>query len=109
MHYWQVPRLGSFMAVPLVYKSCLNIESFDKAVEDFVKYKDEVSAQKEEMRVFELAQVTLTNEKLALNEIYVPEEREWPEILTPVVEHVLQKFVICVDSLGQDRTFTDDQ
>jgi len=35
MHYWQVPRLGSFMAVPLVYKSCLNIESFDKTVEDF--------------------------------------------------------------------------
>lgn len=29
MHYWQVPRLGSFIAIPLVYKSCLNITSFN--------------------------------------------------------------------------------
>lgn len=38
MHYWRVPRLGSFLAVPLVYKSCLNIFSFDKAVEDTRAY-----------------------------------------------------------------------
>ena len=25
MHYWTVPRLGSFLAVPLVYKSCLSV------------------------------------------------------------------------------------
>jgi hypothetical protein len=38
MHYWTVPRLGSFMAVPLVYKSYLNINSFDKAVKDWKAY-----------------------------------------------------------------------
>ena len=25
MHYWKVPRLGSYMAVPLVYKSSLSV------------------------------------------------------------------------------------
>ena len=35
MHYWQVPRLGSFMAVPLVYKSCISEEAIDKAIENW--------------------------------------------------------------------------
>jgi len=39
MHYWTVPRLGSFMAVPLVYKSCLSVESFNAAVSDYTRYK----------------------------------------------------------------------
>lgn len=39
MHYWTVPRLGSYMAIPLVYKSCLSIESFDQSIKDFHSYK----------------------------------------------------------------------
>ena len=32
MHYQRVPRLGSFMAIPLVYKSCLFDDSLTEAV-----------------------------------------------------------------------------
>jgi hypothetical protein len=32
MHYWTVPRLGAFLAIPLVYRSCLSETSFDAAV-----------------------------------------------------------------------------
>ena len=32
MHFYKVPRLGSFMAVPLIYKSCLLEGSLDTAV-----------------------------------------------------------------------------
>jgi hypothetical protein len=28
MHFWKVPRLGSYMAIPLVYRSCLSVESY---------------------------------------------------------------------------------
>jgi hypothetical protein len=28
MHYWKVPRLGSYLAIPMVYQSCLSVESF---------------------------------------------------------------------------------
>ena len=35
MHYWKVPRLGSYLAIPMVYKSCLSVGSFTQAVEDF--------------------------------------------------------------------------
>lgn len=42
MHFWNVPRLGSFMAVPLVYKSCLSVDSFQKAYDDLNAYNDAV-------------------------------------------------------------------
>jgi len=36
MHFYKVPRLGAFMAVPLVYNSCLTEEALDNAVADFI-------------------------------------------------------------------------
>lgn len=44
MHYWQVPRLGSYMAIPLIYNSCLYEDSVDAALNDYIekkKLKDE--------------------------------------------------------------------
>lgn len=35
IHFWLVPRLGSFMAVPLTYKSCLSEIAIDKAIENW--------------------------------------------------------------------------
>lgn len=35
MHFKKVPRLGCFMAVPLVYDSCLFNEALEEAVEDY--------------------------------------------------------------------------
>ena len=35
MHFKKVPRLGCYMAVPLVYNSCLFNESLEEAVENF--------------------------------------------------------------------------
>ena len=34
MNYQKVPRLGCYMAVPLVYQSCLSDEALDSAVAD---------------------------------------------------------------------------
>lgn len=38
MHYWKVPRLGSYMAVPLVYKSVLSVDSFQHAYDDLLEF-----------------------------------------------------------------------
>lgn len=35
MHFYKVPRLGCFMAVPLVYNSCLFDTALDNAVTDY--------------------------------------------------------------------------
>ena len=37
IHYWDVPRLGSFMAIPLIYRSCLSEVSLDKALIDYIE------------------------------------------------------------------------
>lgn len=34
MHFLKVPRLGCYLAVPLVYQSCIFDEALDKSVED---------------------------------------------------------------------------
>lgn len=36
LHYYDVPRLGSYLAVKLEYESCLFEEAFDAAVVDFI-------------------------------------------------------------------------
>ena len=35
MHYYEVPRLGSYLAIKLEYESCLHAESFDKGLKDY--------------------------------------------------------------------------
>ena len=44
MHFEKVPRLGCYMAVPLIYDSCLFNEALEEAVEDYqtvLKEKEE--------------------------------------------------------------------
>ena len=40
MHYYQVPRLGSYLAIKLEYNSCLFEESFDAALSDYAKVRN---------------------------------------------------------------------
>ena len=35
MHFYKVPRLGAFLAIPLEYKSCLSQKSLDQSIVDF--------------------------------------------------------------------------
>jgi hypothetical protein len=35
IHYYTVPRLGSYLAIKLEYNSCLYEEAFDEAFEDY--------------------------------------------------------------------------
>lgn len=40
MHFYQVPRLGSYFAIKLEYNSCLYEDAFDKAVIDYGNVMD---------------------------------------------------------------------
>ena len=37
MHYYDVPKLGSYLAIKLEYQSCLFEQAYDEAVDDFIK------------------------------------------------------------------------
>jgi len=56
MHYWRVPRLGSYMAIPLVYRSALSVHSFKKAVTDLEEHTARQKAQDEERALWEMQQ-----------------------------------------------------
>lgn len=61
MHFEKVPRLGCYMAVPLIYNSCLFNEALEEAIEDYQnvsKEKDEqakLKAEQEEREAVERA------------------------------------------------------
>lgn len=48
MHYWKVPRLGSYMAIPMVYQSCLSVNAYTQAVEEQQDYQRKCRKQEEE-------------------------------------------------------------
>lgn len=109
MDYQKVPRLGSFMAVPLVYESCLS----DEALDAYVQNTRDVEALKEEQR---LRKEEYDNEQAAAKEAaeqngetYEDPEKAWTEISIdkPITSQV--KYVVCLDTMGQDRQFTDEQ
>ena len=39
IHFYKVPRLGSFMVVPLEYDSCLTVNALDAAITDYIQVK----------------------------------------------------------------------
>ena len=100
MYYWTVPRLGSYMAIPLVYKSCLSIESFNQSVFDYQGYKQRCQALDEEKRIWFNQQEALRKEKVENGESFEFEEKEWAEVEDPEIQTELKKFVVCLDTMG---------
>jgi hypothetical protein len=49
VHFFRIPKLGAYIAVPLIYKSYLYDTTFDKALDEKKKYlqqKDEFDRDK---------------------------------------------------------------
>jgi hypothetical protein len=109
MYYWKVPRLGSYLAIPMVYKSCLSVSSYTQAVDEYNEYITKKKKQEHEKSVFEEQQAQLQIEKIGAGEAFVPEVREWEKIVEPPIKTDLKKFVVCLDTMGQDREFTKTQ
>ena len=45
IHFWTVPRLGSFMAVPMIYDSCMSDEALEAAIADWTEVSKKIEAQ----------------------------------------------------------------
>lgn len=100
IHYWNVPKLGAFMAIPFVYRSCLFPEALDAALLDYQDVKARLTKQQEDKQEWEAEQEEIKDEKLKNGEPYVPEEKEWEEIAPAPFQTLEQKYVICIDTLG---------
>lgn len=108
MHYWKVPRLGAYLAIPMSVKSTLSVETLQKAFEDYNVYKSALAAQAEEKKQHD-ADYQAKVDQAAADGVDPPamSEKEWPEITLPALDYENRDFVICIDLMGQDREFTD--
>ena len=53
MNYFVVPRLGSYLAIPLMHKSCLSDAILETAISDFLAYKQKLEDQEKAKKEFE--------------------------------------------------------
>ena len=100
IHYYQVPRLGSYMAIQLEYESCLYEEAFDSALNNYNLVNNQRLQQEEEKRTFEEQQADLEAEKLEAGEEFVRETRNWQEFNYAQFKTRKKQFVVCLDTMG---------
>lgn len=109
IHFYKVPRLGSYIAVKLEYESCLFEAAFDAAVENYSDVKEKNKAIELQKRQDQEAAEEERREREENDEEYVPEEKDYP--LYEVAPFKTQKEQLCVglNTMGQDREFTADE
>lgn len=116
LYYFDIPKLGSYFAVPLVVRSYLNDLSFDDAVTKIKAYNQQVAENKAMLasRVEEL------NEKIDMAQSSDEEEAKrltqerdelvanWEEVPYPEFEANVLNYVVCLDTLGMDKEISEE-
>lgn len=96
------------MAVPLEYKSCLSDNALEQAVQDYLGLERAKEDQEKSKVEWEDEQARIREEKEKANEVYEPEEKEWEPLVEQAFASKKKRFVVCLDTLGQDRPITDE-
>lgn len=109
IYYFDIPRLGSYFAVPIKVKSYLNDQSFDDAIQKVKVYNEQVAENEaikkakddEYSEKIEAARQSDPEELARLEQEY--NEIVWEEVPYPDFEPNLLNYVLCCDTLGKDR------
>ena len=112
LKFFKVPRLGSYLAIKLEYKSCLSEKAMDDAMAEEEKYMAAVADIEAEREEWEKAEDTKRKEMEEAGTLDEYEHEPWPVKNPPEKPAFLQhaeQFVIGLDTLGQDRAFTQDE
>lgn len=80
MHFYKVPRLGAYLAIPLEYNSCLTEKALDQSIIDYNNYIKAVQEQERQKREWDEETERIREEKEKAGESFFAEERLWPEI-----------------------------
>lgn len=112
MKFFSVPRLGCFYAIPMIIKSVLFVESLDNGADDALECKNkEISNEElkneyvteEEKRTRSIEEGTLDDNIEPLQPLQLEEIHRKP------YDFKERKFIVCMDTLGQDRAFDEQQ
>ena len=115
IYYFRLPRLGAYLACPLIYESCLYPDSFDAGVEARNKFQEDKidfelrKKQKAEERDEKLAELEEGSEEY---QALIDRYNEEIETMEPPVEAAFltkkKEYVVCIDTLGQDREISEE-
>ena len=111
MHFYKVPRLGCYMAIRLEYESCLFEESLDAAVIDYIDVKNRQKEQDDEKKSFIAKQAEEDREDAdqTFDSANLSTNRRWEDIKPKPFKTKKIQFVVCMNTLGQDREFSQDE
>lgn len=109
IHFFKVPKLGSYMAIRLEYETCLFEEALEAAVADCLSVNERIRVQAEEKAAWERQQQDLKDQADADGEPFNPEEKTWDEIGVQAYKTKKVQFVCCLNTMGQDRPFSKEE
>lgn len=96
------------MSIPLVYDSCLSDESLDSAITDYLRVTQENEKNQRELDTHNADQQIKADAAAAAGEPYEWEHKEIEKIDCQIFNSVEKKFVVCIDTMGQDREIPDE-
>merc|ERR1719375_1096533 len=106
MHYFEMPRLGAYLASPLVYQSYHTQDAFNEA-KKFEEEKAEAARVAREKQEEREAQIKEAQEK-GLEEPTFEEEEPVPEKVMEL-PGTTTKMVLCMDTLGTNSLFDESK
>ena len=114
MVYFRIPRLGAFICNSLSYKSVLNETAFDEGVKERQRVQKERAEQQKEKdeKEAEFQEKIDDAQENGGNVTEIEEEwknMEWDEIQEKEFEYEEQKYVLCGDTLGEDREIPEEK
>ena len=107
--YYQVPKLGSYMAMKLEYSSCLFEEAYEAAVVNYTEVNEQIKAQEQEKKDWEDEQREKEDASEQEGGDQPAEEKEWEVFEYAPFKTSKKQFVVCINTLGQDRKFSEKE
>lgn len=95
MYYFDVPKMGCYLAIPLTFRSCLYEGSFDAGVADLL----DVIQRKADQETSKLQSDTRSRKESVVDENPEAEEELFEEINEAPYQTREVKLVVCLDTL----------
>ena len=105
MKFFKVPQLGSYLAIRLSYQSCMS----EKAIEAAIADKIDVDQRREEQEAERKEMEENGSAKEGEDEEGEGEDKQWEEINEKEYLVNEKKYVVCIDTMGQDRALKEEQ
>ena len=80
IHYFKVPRLGSYMAIRLEYNSCLFEQSYNDGIASALRCRELKKEQDEQKKEHDEKEKEKKEDCEANDTEYVRDDGNWPEI-----------------------------